>query len=219
MVNCALLLVGAEKLGSMTASTKSARLANAIYDECEDEIYDLPIDFKFTTSRAQLSRLSETPAFGSYDYYYGLPNDCRRIIAMCDTDGDTKEFPWRKEVLIQTSGNRIIQTDVILTNEETVYVKFIVKRDDPSKYPAWFRKLIILNIATYLAEPLKQDTKLFNKLEFMWDKALNAAKSANGMEDVNVNWDNTPTDKGDNDVIDAAVNGDNIQTTTIEILP
>lgn len=202
IVNAALLLIGAKKIDSISSSgTKSARLANTIYEHCRDIIFSMPINWKFATTRAELSALSDDPAFGSYDHQYALPDDCVRIIAMVDEDGDDKEYVHRKEVYISGSD----QYDVILTNEDDVYVKYIVMRNDPAKYPAWFTQLIVLKLAFFLVEPLKQDDRLYIKLKDMWTDALNDAKAGNGTEDVDVDDNDTRLDYGNKDVIDAAV--------------
>lgn len=219
LVNAALMLVGAEKINSLTDNTKSARLASNILEQCTLEVFDLPIDiengWKFAKARAQLARLNTDPAFGSYDYQYNLPDNCRRILHMCDVDGDKTEYEFRREVYISGS----TKTAVILTNEETVYVKYMAYIDDPAMRPAWFNKLIIINIALYLFEPLKQTTQMFNKIMGMFDVALDWAKSANASEDVDVNDNNENLDTGNNDVVNAATNGiDETQIETIRLI-
>lgn len=214
MVNAALLLVGAKKIGSMSDNTKSARLATTIYDQCESEVESLPINFKFMQARAELSRLTDAPIFGPYDYQYALPDSCVRITAHCDETGRKKEFAFEREVYI--SGDE--QTDVILTNEETVYVKYMAKRTNPALYPGWYAKLIITKIALYLAEPMKQRTEIYNKLKFIWEEALSHAEDANAMESADVNWNNERLDEGNNDLINAANGGDDVTVREIEVL-
>lgn len=219
LVNAALMLVGAEKINSLTDNTKSARLASNILEQCTLEVFDLPIDlengWKFAKAREKLARLNTDPAFGSYDYQYGLPDNCRRILHMCDVDGDKTEYEFRREVYVSGS----TKTPVILTNEETVYVKYTVYIEDPAMRPAWFNKLIIINIALYLFEPLKQTTQMFNKIMAMSDDAMDKAKSANASEDVDVNENNENLDKGNSDVVNASTDGvDETATETIRLI-
>ncbi|GAI12169.1 unnamed protein product, partial [marine sediment metagenome] len=76
-------------------------------------------------------------------------------------------------------------------------------------YPEWFTKLIILQIAFYLAKPVtaghQRADPLYRKLKDMWLASLNVAKAANGMEDVDVNKDNIRDDKGNSDILNASV--------------
>jgi hypothetical protein len=57
LVNIACLLVGIKKLDNLTDDRKSIRLANEAYDEARDEIFELPYDWKFATTRAELTIL------------------------------------------------------------------------------------------------------------------------------------------------------------------
>lgn len=212
IVNAALILCGQAKLTSLTDNSKAARLANDMYEVIRDQILGMNVNWKFCTTRAELAQLDDAPAFGTYDYQYALPANCKRILATVDEDGDDYEYEWVREVYIDGS----TETDVILCNEENVYVKYIVLRGDPRKYPAWFSELIITKLAMYLAEPLKQNTQIQKKLEFYWEKALKQARESNAAEDVTVDSNNYRDDYGNDDVTDAAVHGSSGRVLTVD---
>lgn len=204
IINMGLAQVGAAKLSSLEDDTKAAKLANGIYEYCLLEVTDMAIDWKFLTARKKLAAIAD-PSFGSYDHQYTLPANCRRILCMCDVDGDKLEYEYRREVYVDDSDN---QTDVILTSQDEVYVKFIILRTDESKYPAWFAKLISDKISMVLAEPMKQRTEIYNKLRFIWDMDLDTAKAGNGAwggADVDVN--NVNIESGNNDILNAPYSG------------
>lgn len=204
IINMGLLQVGAAKLSSLEDDVKAARLATEMYEFCLLEVVDMAVNWKFMTARKKLDRIAD-PLFGSYDHQYTLPANCRRIIAMCDEDGDDKEYRYRREVYVDDADN---QTDVVLTNEDDVYIKFIVLRTDESKYPAWFAKLVADKISMVLAEPMKQRTEIYNKLRFIWDMDFDLAKSGNGAwGDADVGVDGANVDSGNNDVINAPLYG------------
>jgi len=216
IVNLGLAQVGAAKLSSLEDDTKAARLANDIYEFCLLEVADMDIDWKFMTARKKLAALATDPAFGSYDHQYTLPANCRRILNMCDLNGDKVEYPFRREVYVDDSD---IQTDVILTSQDDVYVKFIVLRTDESKYPAWFAKLISDKISMVLAEPMKQRTEIYNKLRFIWDMDLDAAKAGNGAwGGADVDKSNVNVELGNNDVLNASLGGSSDYTDIPEVL-
>ena len=98
IINAGLLQVGAAKLSSLDDDTKSARLANDMYELCLLEVFDMAIDWKFAIARKELAQLSDDPAFGTYDHQYVIPAGCRRVLAMCDEDGDTLEYAHSREV-------------------------------------------------------------------------------------------------------------------------
>lgn len=203
VVNAALMLNGAKKITSLTDNTKSARLANTMYEVARNEMFDLPIDFKFATTRTELSALSTAPACG-YDYQYELPSGCRRVLALVDEDGDKVEYKHRVELLVETSGSQEIERDVLLTDQSEVFIKYIRLRENVAKWPAWFARLVILNLAIYLCEPLKQDKQKKNQLLMMYEDARLKAEEANGLSDADVSDDNVALDKGNQDVIKAA---------------
>jgi hypothetical protein len=211
IVNLALITVGSEKINSLSDATKSARLASTLYEQARNEVFDLPESWKFATSRATLAALSTAPAFG-YDYQYILPSACRRVIAFVDADGDEIEYKYRREVADVIEGAAEVEYDVILVNESSCRIKYIRLRIDPAKWPAWFTKLVYLNLAMMLCEPLKGDkSKKAQIRQEMWVDAYQSAVTANAMEDVDVNSAGVPTDYGNTDVLDAAGESD-IQT-------
>lgn len=205
LINAALVLVGDKTINSLTDANKRARLAKDLYDIALKDVYDLPYNWRFATTRATLSELADEPAFG-YDYQYAIPEDSRRIISMVDEDDDSIEFEWRRELYRDTS-NPPKEYDVILTNEDTVRVKYVSFRENPAQWPGWFVKLVYTRLAVLLSEPLKQSNRHREQLRSMYQFALDDAVSGNGSEDADVNIENRRTDKGSTEVVEAARQG------------
>ena len=195
IANVALIMVGEAKINTLTDNKKGARLAKSLYTVSRDEAFDMPVDWKFATARRELSQLAVTPASG-YDFQYALPTDVRRVIAQVEEDNDDIQFKWRREIFGDVA--------VLLTNETTAFIKYIVLITDTSLYPAWFVRLIYLNMAVKLAQPLKQDDKKVQQFAQLLELAMIDAEQSNGMEDVNVNQDQRRDDTGNMDVLDAA---------------
>ncbi len=203
IVNAALLLIGAEKLGSLATgegATKTEKLANTILDHCKKWVFDLPVEWKFARTRAELASTTD-PVFGKYDHQYIFPNECRRILATVDEDDDEIEYQWRREVYID--GNN--KYAVMLTSEDDVYIRYIVYISNPSMYPDWFSRLIIIQIALFLAKPVTEGQQrtdpLYTKLRDMWRDSYDIAKSANASEDADVNNAHIRDDKGNTDIL------------------
>ncbi len=207
IVNAALMLVGAEKLTALTDASKSARLATAMFDIVRDEIFEIGIDWNFAIARSQLSQLSATPAFG-YNYQYQLPSGCLRVLACVDEGDRELEFEWRREVYVSVSGTEDVETDVIACDEDELYIKYLRRRTNCGCWPAYFTKLVYLNLALLLCEPLKQDKQKYNQIAVMFDNAIVRAEMANARENVNVSGDSINIDKGNSDVIDAATDSE-----------
>ena len=81
--------------------------------------------------------------------------------------------------MVTTSGGN--NTSIIKTLQTNVdsgdaFIKYIVFIEDEGMYPAWFAQLISLNIAIYLAEPLKQHTPHYTKVKDMLANAITFAE-------------------------------------------
>lgn len=212
VINAGLLMVGAGILTSLTDNTVTKKKALAVYDIARLEVNDLPIDWHFATARKQLAQRTETPDFG-YDYMYNLPNGLRRIIAQVDESGDEVEYEWRREVYINDRGE---QFEVMLSNEDSpVYIRYIVERANEGVWPAWYARLVYLNLAHILAEPLKKDKAKVADLFKIYELAKIEAEAANAIEIGKVSDKNVRLSKGSTDVLDAAQGFESTENATI----
>lgn len=215
VINAALALIGAKKLFATTDEVKSARLASDLYEISQNEIFDMPIDWHFATVRAELSRYGTAPAFG-YEYQYLLPSRFRRIVALVDEDGDLTEYEWRRECCVEITGNDEFEHAVMLTNESEVFIKYIRQITNVNMWPAYFTKLVYINLAILLCEPLKQDKQKKNQILVMFEDARNWAVMSNAMENADVSDDNVNLDKGNQDVINASSKEESEKTYIVE---
>ena len=204
VINYALVLAGEKQINATTDPVKAAKLADSMWEIVTLAVCDNPyVDWKFQTVRGTLSELSDTPASG-YDHQYAYPDNARRIIATINEDDDTIEFKWRRELYIDSSNK---EYDVLLTNEDTVRVKYLVYRADPAKWPGWYVELVATKLAVVVSEPLKQDKKHREQLRSMLLTAVETAMAGNQREDTDVNAENEDLDKGNTSVVGAAVAG------------
>lgn len=208
IVNLSLIMIGASAVGSLSEDSKSAELANSIYTQCVKECLEIPIDWFFAKCRQQLTQLSATPDFGSYEYYYLKPDNCLRIIATVDENDDTVKYQYEEEIYKQVSGDTTTLLDVMLCNEEEVFIRYIIYRDDPAKYPSWFRRLIAAKIATYLAAPLRggADNYTSFQIEKIWQAALDDAQRGNASHETIIE-DNQDIYEGRHDLTEASGEG------------
>lgn len=210
IINAGFAITGVKQIVSIDDKTVAARWAKSLFATERLRVSDLPVNWKFLTSRVQLARMTTDPAFGTFNYQYVLPGNLLRVIATIDEYGDDFEYKWRKETAIVISGGREVETDVMLTNEETVYIKYLRLRTDTATWPGWFGRLVSIGIAALVAAPVKQG-KWERKIELLWEQAYLKAQQSNAMEDVDVDANNRRIEKGNNDVADAA--GIDILTT------
>lgn len=209
IMNAARSLVGAGLMTRVTGTTPSEKTTIALYPTAQLEVFDLPYDWQFCSARSQLAAMTETPPFG-YDLMYKLPNNLRRIRDQVDASGDSIQYEWRREVFISGSN----ETDVLLTNQESpIYIKYTVFRANEGVYPAWFAKLIYLNLAFMLAEPLKKDKAKAADLFRTFELSKREAEAANEIEIGKVSDKFVKKSLGNTDATDAAVG---IDSTGVE---
>lgn len=203
--NLALTLVGAKKLTTASDASKAGRLTSSLFGLSRGGMFALPINWRFATAREELGA-TDDPAFGYYDYQFILPADCVRVIAQVDEDSDKVEYEYRREVYVDSSN---AQHDVILTNTSPCYIRYIMLRVNVGAWPAWFCRLVALDLAILLCEPLKQDKPKKNQLLLLMTAPVEGwlakAVQANGLVNMDVSRDKVSLDKGNTDVLDAAL--------------
>jgi hypothetical protein len=215
IINAGLYMIGVARLASLSSSGKNDVRDKALdaFDLSKDEVFELPIDWNFATSRKELAQRTETPSCG-YDYMYNLPPNLKRIQSCVNANGDEVEYEWRREVYISGSS----EFDVMLTDRDSpVYIKYTVERKKEGSWPAYFAKLVSIRIAEMLAEPLKKSETKAQKMEKRFEQARIDAESANNMEIGKVTDGDAAIHKGNTDVIDAA-EGDESTTETPTVI-
>jgi hypothetical protein len=199
IASLALYEIGEMELTGTEDQTKAARVAKLVLPHARKLCFDLPVNWKFASTRAQLSQHGSEPAFG-YDYQYKLPDSCGRIISTVDENGDDINYRYRREIYI--SGPE--KTPVLLCDQEECRIRYIVYLDNPGYWPGWFQELVVLTMAIKLAKPLTEQDRMKLNLQYTWKDAYSLAQASNGMEDVDVDDNNVDIDLGNKDVLDAA---------------
>jgi len=205
IVNLAFALVGEEKINNIDdPGNKSAVWAKTVFNQSRDEILSLPYDWYPFRTRAELSQV-DAPDFGRYAYAYAFPDNYIRTIATIDVDEDEIVFQYRRETRVITdSQNRQQALKILLTNEENVYMKYIVRITDTAFWPAWFTKMVYTNIAFKISAPLKQIDGFRVSIFTLLQDAITEGIQANNAEDMDVDDNYQDLDKGNTDVSDAA---------------
>lgn len=207
LANMALSLAGEKPIVRLTDRTDGAIAINTVYEQVERETFEMPENWSFCTTRKQLTEVADAsgaviPVSG-WDHQYSLPSNTLRILGLVDVNGDKLPYRYRREVLLQVSGGRTTETDVLLVNEPfhgqiTPYVRYLYYRQDPNKRPAWFNKLFYHDMALAIVKPISKEDPGRTTLERRRERAYQDALAANGMEDADVNEHGEDTDRGHN---------------------
>ncbi len=213
IVNTSLALIGI-KPTTLTGSSAEVRQYNALFNMSYIGMLGLPIDWRFASARAELAELGE-PAFGHFEYQYALPTKCVRVIAQVDEGDDDEEYDYKREVYVDSKQK---EHKVILTSTSDCFIRYI--RDvNLAQWSYWFCRVVALDLAILMCEPLKQDKQKKNQLLLMMIEPgvgwMDRAIQANNIEDAEVNADGVNLDKGNKDVLNAVVDSEAVRRTYI----
>lgn len=169
--NLALTVLGADRITSLSDNTENARRITAIYDSClEDVLRAHPWNFAIT--RIKLSLLVSTPAFG-YDYEFQLPSDCLRVIEVSDSINLITEFK--------------IEGRKLLSNYDSIYIKYIANITDPNQYTSQFIFVLSSRIAAEIAYAITNNKANAELITQMYVARLQQAKETDAQESDSVN--------------------------------
>lgn len=163
IANSALILVGADRISSLSDAVKPARLINEMFDDQRDKLLTHH-PWNFAIKRQALARSSTNPVF-DYSYAYVLPSDCLRVI-----DTNLGDDSWKRE------------GDTIVANFSDVKIRYIAKITDISKWSWSFREALAYKLAVQLAYSLVQSTSLANSLKQDYLAIVRDAKSQDAQE-------------------------------------
>lgn len=201
VVNRMMIAIGQKTLDNLGTDSKSQRLANDIFDGIVAEVFALPIDWHFATTPAELTKISTDPALG-YDHQYKLPDGCVRVISTVDENCRDVHYKYEIGVYCHTENGKMVQDDVLLCDQDEVFIKYIVLRTNPGHWKAWFTKVVILTGACELVMPIEGDDYRALRLQNRLDKALDDARAANGLDGMDVDEDGRDVLDGQKDIRD-----------------
>lgn len=145
--NLALAKIGSAHITSLSESSQPARACKLFFEQTRDEVLSAH-PWVFSTRRATLSRLSETPEFG-WSYQYQLPSDC---LAVTQLNGWQ---PLESRDLFEIEGDRL------LTDVGEAQIRYSARVTDSSKFSSTFVEALSVKLAAKLSYPLTGKTSEF----------------------------------------------------------
>jgi len=166
----ALRKLGDDPITSLAEDTERARLCNALYEPTRDAVLRLH-PWNFAITRATLTQLSTTPAYG-FSYQYSLPTDpyCLRVLEM-----EYQDYIFKVENLA-TEGR------ILLTDESTAKILYVAKITDTNQFDSLFVDTLTAKLATDLAYPITNSVKLQEQMYKIYDLKISEARSVDGQE-------------------------------------
>jgi hypothetical protein len=166
----ALRKLGDDPITSLTEDTERARLCNAFYNTARDSLLRSH-PWNFAITRASLTRLSSTPAYG-FAYQYALPTDpyCLRVLEM-----EYQDYIFKIENLA-TEGR------VLLSDEDTAKILYVGRITDTSLFDSLFVDTLTAHLALKLAYPITNSVTLQAQMQKLYQAKLSEARSVDGQE-------------------------------------
>ena len=167
--NQALGWLGANLITSFDDNTKEANLCLTNYCLIRDAVLEVA-DWSFAIKRVELSALAE--AEPGYGQAYQLPVDCIRVIlASPNTDfSTTSEMMWE------------LEDRKVLTNEGTVFIRYVAKIADPVRYSPGFINALAYRLASEIAVPLTRRLNVQNQMFGLYEKRVGEAMGMDGKQ-------------------------------------
>ena len=166
----ALRKLGDDPITSLTEDTERARLCNAFYNTARDSLLRSH-PWNFAITRASLTRLSSTPAYG-FAYQYALPTDpyCLRVLEM-----EYQDYIFKIENLA-TEGR------VLLSDESTAKILYVGRITDTTLFDSLFIDTLTAHLSVKLAYPITNSTSLQLQMHKLYQAKLSEARSVDGQE-------------------------------------
>lgn len=164
--NIAVSWLGGNRITSLDDDTTEANLCKLNYDSSRDATLE-ERNWTFATGRSLPNKLSTEPVFG-FSSAFQLPSDFIRVVQISTLETMKDEVTdWAKE------------GDQLLVDADTIYMRYVKRISDTTKYSAGFVQALAARIAADICVPLTHDKELFANY---WQLYLNKIESAGAMD-------------------------------------
>ncbi len=161
----ALAQLGQRPITDITDTTNPhAILCNSVYYIARDSLLS-EFMWSFAIRRVALAVDVTAPDFG-YTYRFQLPADCLRVIGV-----DSREYKY------------VIEYGYLLSNQETLYLKYIARIEEPGRFDPLFAEALGARIARKLAMPILKKASAVQIAEGIYQEAIARAKASDAIQD------------------------------------
>lgn len=167
-----------QRLNSFDSDTsKEAQQARDVYDTLRRtalrENY-----WNFAKKRVQLSALVTAPTFG-FDYAYGYPADCLRIVSVHPYDSSRASMEYH----LETVDVALTPTRAIITNADRAYLLYVADVTSLALWDSDFYDAFCWRLAAEFAANIKKSAQLSQVCLTEYRKAISLAKSSGSIEE------------------------------------
>lgn len=175
--NAALNTLGASNIISLTEDSKAGRLINQRYNDVRDAVFRSH-NWNSLIRRASLARNTVAPAFG-YLHQYPLPADCLRVL---EFSNGTLTYP--KDNMTDNSGGPVyvVEGRQLLTDEATVFIKYISRVEDPNEYDTLLLDTISARLAMEICYAITGSNSMISTTKALYDEKIKEARFVDATE-------------------------------------
>mgnify|MGYP003136795698 FL=1 len=175
--NAALNTLGATNIISLTEDSKAGRLINQRYELVRDAVFRSH-NWNSLIKRSELSQDSVAPAFG-YTFKYPLPADCLRVL---EFSNGTLMYP--QDNMTDNTGGPVyvIEGRDLLTDEGTVFIKYIARIEDPNLYDTLLVDTIAARLAFEICYAITGSNAMIATTKALYDEKIKEARFVDATE-------------------------------------
>jgi len=165
IMNSALVLLGQRAATSPTEQTKASQFANDRYETVRDSVLARG-SWNSATTRAKLSKLSTSPAFGFANQFV-IPGDFLRFLRF--NENDPLNIPHRIEAVSDGQG---AATRVLLTDNTEAHIVYIFRLTEVAAMDELLKYAISARLAYEISLAVKGDIQQTNFFKGLSDEAI-----------------------------------------------
>lgn len=163
--------IGASQIDDVETDTSPPAIQCRLhYEQTRDSLLR-SYSWRFASGRETLTQDTDTPDF-EWDFQYPLPDDFKYLKSIYE--GRFSSINFRN---ISLEGN------LLLTNEDTMEIRYIKKVTDVSEFDSLFIEVLVLLLADKLIGPLAGgDPRIQKKIDDALDELMPSVRALDGQE-------------------------------------
>lgn len=156
--NGALVKLGQEPISSLSQDTKNARLCNAVFAICRNEVLEGHAWY-FATKTAELASVVVEDTLSEYTYVYEKPADMLKMIRGED---------WKQEFEIRDA--------YLMANDEPLYIKYIFECTNTGLWSYSFAQCLSWRIAAEISYAVTKSNTVAQTMMAGYSMSLKEAR-------------------------------------------
>lgn len=156
-------MIGDEEINSFSDDSRVAKYCGLKYTNLKHSLLQT-LPWRFSIRQASLARVTGQDPLYDYQFVHQLPTDTLRVITSDIGDNDFQVY-----------------RDKLFSNTKDVNIEYQFVPDD-SEMPDYFKTVLEIRIAMFLAMAIRQDEGIYDRLNSLYNNEWNRAKVIDGQQ-------------------------------------